>query len=148
MRLFGLLIVVVVAVLLWAGWRQWQHESALREKAAAAIESGHADDAASKAPPKQEQEPSAAQSYYRFIDEAGTLRFVDSLEKVPEPLRASARPVTMNAASGNDGDTSSYSVTGPSRAKPKRPARRPFSDTYQPTPAYRGPSSADSLSDD
>src|SRR5262249_24824138 len=80
------LIVLIAAELLWS---VWQHQHSEREKAVAAIDGGEADGAATESATKQE--PAPAQSYYRFIDGTGTLRFVDSLDKVPDAYRASAR---------------------------------------------------------
>src|SRR5262245_8320548 len=147
-RIFSLLIVLVAAALLWP---LWQHQRALREKAYAELEREQAEQAApaeepnatqSAGPASEEAEaaPRAAQSYYRFIDQTGTLRFVDSLDKVPEAYRASARPITMGAGSSHSG-SSSYSVADASRAA--KPARRPFSDGAGAPPAHRGRANAE-----
>jgi glutaredoxin len=46
----------------------------------------------SDAPPAADEAPEPRQTY-RYFDANGTMHFVDALEKVPEPFRASAKPM-------------------------------------------------------
>jgi glutaredoxin len=48
-----------------------------------------------------EPPPAAERTYYRYMDAGGSLHFVDSLERVPEAFRASARPLSMSADKGD-----------------------------------------------
>jgi glutaredoxin len=66
-----------------------------------------------------EPEP-AGRTYYRYIDATGSLRFVDSLELVPEAFRGSAKPMAMGEGSGAD------EAPRLTRAESRAP-RRPFS---------------------
>jgi glutaredoxin len=89
---------------------------------------------------REEPAPTAGRTYYRYIDATGSLRFVDSFERVPEAFRASAKPMAMGDGSG---DNEAPRLT---RAESRAP-RRPFSGpARQPVdaspPARRAPASA------
>lgn len=84
------------------------------------------------APAAEPEEPEAARTYYSYVDAGGSLHFVDSLERVPEAQRKSARPISM--------------AEGPKQSEPPRVARaapraskrRPFAGAAAAPPAARG----------
>jgi hypothetical protein len=47
----------------------------------------------SNAPPAADEAAPEPRQTYRYFDGSGTMHFVDALEKVPEPFRASAKPM-------------------------------------------------------
>jgi hypothetical protein len=78
-----------------------------------------------------DDEAAPPRTYYRYIDGGGTLRFVESLEAVPEPFRASAKPLGMGSG-GDAGDAPSLN-----RAQASRPKRRRGHAWPQPPAAAR-----------
>jgi hypothetical protein len=90
-----------------------------------------ATDRAAEALGREEPLP-AERTYYRYIDASGSLRFVDSLERVPEAFRATAKPMAMG--SGN-GENEAPQLTRAETRPPRRPfARRPASQPARGAP--------------
>jgi glutaredoxin len=85
-------------------------------------------------PPREgaEAEETAPRTYYSYIDAGGSLHFVDSLERVPEPQRKSARPISM---SGGPKQSEPPRIA---RAEGRAPRRRPFGVAAAQPPAARG----------
>ena len=79
----------------------------------------------------REPAPATERTYYRYMDAGGSLHFVDSLERVPEAFRASARPLSMDAS--KQGGAPQLT-----RAEARAPKRRPFAEAAP--PAARAPS--------
>jgi len=75
--------------------------------------------------------PAMERTYYRYLDAGGSLHFVDSLERVPEAFRASARPLSMSADKG-DAAPSLTRAAASTAAK-----RRPFRGAAVQPPAAR-----------
>jgi glutaredoxin len=65
------------------------------------------------APDAGDVEPAAARTYYGFVDENGSFRFVDSLDDVPEGQRAKARAIAIAGGSSE-----------PEASPPARPVNR------------------------
>jgi glutaredoxin-like YruB-family protein len=108
----------------------------LQERALAAIENDREPAPAPAVEPPDEaaegEEPAAARTYYSYIDAGGSLHFVDALERVPEPHRKSARPISMSGGPRQS--------EPPALARAETPAakRRPFSSPAAQAPAARG----------
>jgi len=80
-------------------------------------------DSADLAERDREPAPQAAErTYYRYMDAGGSLHFVDSLERVPEAFRASARPLSMSAEKAHAAPSLTRAAASSAAAK-----RRPFS---------------------
>jgi glutaredoxin len=127
-RLLSLGLFVAVAAVVWPAL---QRQRALQEATLAELEQAQEEVAAElerlpePAPPAPAAEPERARgerTYYRYLDAGGSLHFVDSLERVPEGFRASAKPIALA------GDSGSSSPPTPSRRAAAPPARhsRPF----------------------
>jgi glutaredoxin len=96
--------------------------------------------AATRATVREEPAPTAERTYYRYIDGTGSLRFVDSFERVPEAFRASAKPMAMGDGSGdNEAPRLTRAETRAPRRPFSRPARRPVEAA---PPARRAAASA------
>jgi hypothetical protein len=116
-----------------------RHHHALRQAAVEATERLAGQSAPASSPsqrsvqpePEGEETAGPPRTYYRYIDGGGTLRFVESLEAVPEPFRASAKPLGMGTGGGDDAP----SLT---RAQASRPKRRPYGRAPQPPAARAG----------
>ena len=142
-RLLSLGVFVAVAVVVWPAL---QRQRAAREAALAEIERRQDEvalameqvpDPAPPPAPAAEPEPARSErTYYRYLDADGSLHFVDALERVPEPFRASAKPIALAGPS-----TSSTPPT-PSAPAASRAARPPpFADIAS-LPAARRPTAA------
>jgi glutaredoxin len=145
-RLFGRLLSlgILVAVALVA-WPMLQRQRALQEAALAEIEREQEQVAAlgapapaplPAAPSAQPEAPRAERSYYRYQGADGSLHFVDSLERVPEALRASARAIAMAAEPARS--------TPPTPSRPSSaPSARPFERVASLPAARRPPAAAE-----
>jgi len=86
------------------------------------------------AAPHAEPEAPAERVYYRYLDASGSLRFVDSLERVPEAYRASAKPMGMSGGSRQS------EAPRLNRAETSAPPRRPYGRPAAQPPARRAAS--------
>ena len=103
-RLLSLGIFVAVAMVVWPAL---QRHRAAQERAVAEMERGQDEVAlaleqAPPAAPERDRAPAPApepveRTYYRYVDAGGSLHFVDSLERGPEELRPSAKPIALAA---------------------------------------------------
>jgi glutaredoxin len=100
----------------------------------AAEDAGALPRAAAGALRREEQGPTAERTYYRYIDDTGSLRFVDSFERVPEAFRASAKPMAMGDGSG---DNEAPRLTRAETRAPRRPFSRPARRPVEAAPAAR-----------
>jgi glutaredoxin len=94
---------------------------------------------AAPAPVAREEGPAPAPSdrtYYRYLDASGSLHYVDSLERVPEAFRESAKPMGM---SGGSRQSEAPQLT---RAEPAPPPRRRYAEPAAQPPARRAPARA------
>jgi glutaredoxin len=99
---------------------------------------GEAPGGAERAPRSDEPSAPVARTYYRYLDAEGSLHYVDALERVPEAFRASARPLSMGAGSGDEAPRLTRAETSPT---PHRPFAG-FAVPQQP-PARRARASAE-----
>lgn len=99
-------------------------------------------DADSADPAERDRGPApqaAERTYYRYMDAGGSLHFVDSLERVPEAFRASARPLSMSAEKADAAPSLTRAAASTASAK-----RRPFAGAAAQPPAARARSGASS----
>lgn len=136
-RLLSLGIFVAVAAVVWPAL---QRQRALQDAALAEIERAQEEVALELEQPPAPA-PAAApapepargeRTYYRYIDAGGSLHFVDSLERVPEPFRAGAKAIALA------GESSSSTPPTQSRKAPPAARPRPFARTAS-LPASRRP---------
>ena len=141
-RLLSLGIFVAVAMVVWPAL---QRHRAAQERAVAEMERSQDEvalaleqaPAAAPAAPAAAAEPEPVQrTYYRYVDAGGSLHFVDSLERVPEALRASAKPIALAAATTTTSTPPTPSGSAPAAARP-----RPFERAAS-LPASRRPAAA------
>lgn len=143
-RLLSLGIFVAVAAVVWPAL---QRHRALQDAALAEIERTQEEvaleldappDPAPEAAPAAVPEPARGErTYYRYVDSGGSLHFVDSIERVPEPFRAGAKPIALAAESGSSTPpTLTRAATAPRAARP-----RPFASAAS-LPASRRPAAA------
>ena len=140
-RLLSLGIFVAVAAVVWPAL---QRQRALQDAALAEIERAQEEVALELEQPPVPA-PAAApapepargeRTYYRYIDAGGSLHFVDSLERVPEASRASAKSIALAAESGSSTPPTPSRAAAPPAARP-----RPFERTAS-LPASRRPVSS------
>lgn len=90
------------------------------------------------APDARDEEPApdpAERTYYRYLDAGGSLHYVDSLERVPEAFRDSAKAMAM---------AGSHQSQAPqlTRAETQAPKRHPYAQDAAQPPARRASASA------
>ena len=132
-----LLTMAVVAGLVLVGWPLVQQYRERQLAALLASEEQLAPAAPQRevvpAPEVVEQAPAAApgeRTYYRYLDASGSLHYVDSLERVPEAFRDSAKPMAMAGSR----QSQAPQLT---RAETRAPKRRPFAEAAAQPPARR-----------
>ena len=69
----------------------------------------------------EEREAPAERTYYRYLDADGSLHYVDSLERVPDAFRASAKPMSMG---GSSRQSQAPQLTRAESRAPRRPLAR------------------------
>lgn len=80
-----------------------------------------------------EAEPTdpSERTYYRYLDAAGSVHYVDSLKRVPDAFRASAKPMGMRGGSRQS------EAPRLNRAETSAPPRRPYARVAAQPPARR-----------
>jgi glutaredoxin 3 len=132
----------VVAGLVLVGWPLLQQH---RERQLAALRASEeqlpgAPQQREVAPATQVEEQAPApepgeRTYYRYLDASGSLHYVDSLERVPEAFRDSAKPMAMAGSR----QSQAPQLT---RAETQAPKRRPFAEAAAQPPARRASAGA------
>ena len=138
-RLFLMAAVAGAALVVWPAVERHHQRQLAAQRASEEQPPAEATPSATAPAPKPEPEERAPdpaeRTYYRYLDATGSLHYVDSLERVPEAFRDSAKPMAMAGSR----QSQAPQLT---RAETQAPKRRPFAQGAAPPASRRASASA------